>query len=424
MAHKQVFQADTPGRWNRFKWLSRTLIFVLIASVVGAIITIHSKKYPSLPNLNQATKKLSKNDLDFIKTSRKYKAFKIDTQELADLKHKLYLHRLKQPNNKDRINAGFYRAWEPQAYTSLVDHISRLDMIVSEGFVITPNADTLTVKVDTGLINLNRRYNKPIIISLTNYINVNNTTGYLDSKDVVRIVNNKKARTTLINDIVAKLTKYNFQGVNIELDDIKDRNSPGYIAFEKELYETLHPQKFIVTQNVVADDEAYNVKLLQKYNDYLFVFAVDQHNEGSNPGDISHQHWVEEILDRVCAKIPSSKVILTIAGGGVDWGENRQGTAVGYQQAVSTAQENHSKVIFDPQSANLHYTYTAQDSVKHTVYFTDAATNFNIIRMADDWATGGVALWRIGVKTRVYGRSSRKTFLLIRCVKPALMNQN
>jgi cellulose synthase/poly-beta-1,6-N-acetylglucosamine synthase-like glycosyltransferase/peptidoglycan/xylan/chitin deacetylase (PgdA/CDA1 family)/spore germination protein YaaH len=398
MAHKQVFQADTPGRWNRFKWLSRTLIFVLIASVVGAIITIHSKKYPSLPNLNQATKKLSKNDLDFIKTSRKYKAFKIDTQELADLKHKLYLHRLKQPNNKDRINAGFYRAWEPQAYTSLVDHISRLDMIVSEGFVITPNADTLTVKVDTGLINLNRRYNKPIIISLTNYINVNNTTGYLDSKDVVRIVNNKKARTTLINDIVAKLTKYNFQGVNIELDDIKDRNSPGYIAFEKELYETLHPQKFIVTQNVVADDEAYNVELLQKYNDYLFVFAVDQHNEGSNPGDISHQHWVEEILDRVCAKIPSSKVILTIAGGGVDWGENRQGTAVGYQQAVSTAQENHSKVIFDPQSANLHYTYTAQDSVKHTVYFTDAATNFNIIRMADDWATGGVALWRIGVE--------------------------
>ena len=30
------------------------------------------------------------------------------------------------------------------------------------------------------------------------------------------------------------------------------------------------------------------------------------------------------------------------------------------------------------------------------MYFTDAATNFYIIRMADDWDTGGVALWRLG----------------------------
>jgi peptidoglycan/xylan/chitin deacetylase (PgdA/CDA1 family) len=29
--------------------------------------------------------------------------------------------------------------------------------------------------------------------------------------------------------------------------------------------------------------------------------------------------------------------------------------------------------------------------------------------MADDWATGGVALWRLGVRTRAYGAFSRKT---------------
>jgi cellulose synthase/poly-beta-1,6-N-acetylglucosamine synthase-like glycosyltransferase/peptidoglycan/xylan/chitin deacetylase (PgdA/CDA1 family)/spore germination protein YaaH len=399
MADKQVFQADTPGRWNRFKWLSRVLIFIILASIVGAAITIYSAQYPSLPNLNQAPKKLSKADLEYIKKTRKFDAFVIDTQELADLRRNLRLHRLKHPNNKDRINAGFYRAWEPQAYTSLVDHISRLDMIVSEGFFITPKTDTLTVKLDTGLINLNRRFNKPVLISLNNYINMDNTSGYMDSKDVMRIIKSKKTRAILINDIAAKLTKYNFQGINLELDDIKDRNSKDFIAFQKELYETLHPQKFLVTQNVPASDEddpQYNLQLLQKYNDYLFIFAVDQHNDGSNAGDVSDQHWVAEILDRVCSEIPSSKVILTIGGGGYDWPENSQGTAVGYQQAISTAQENHSKVIFDKQSANLHYTYTALDSSKHTVYFTDAAANFNIIRMADDWATGGVALWRIG----------------------------
>src|SRR5476651_466643 len=134
MADKQVFQADTPGRWNRFKWLSRGLVIVFIASIVGAVITIQSTQYPTLPNLNEAPKKLSKADLDYIKKTRKFDAFKIDTEELADLRKNLRLHRLKHPNNKDRINAGFYRAWETQAYTSLVENISKLDMIVSEGF--------------------------------------------------------------------------------------------------------------------------------------------------------------------------------------------------------------------------------------------------------------------------------------------------
>jgi spore germination protein YaaH len=116
----------------------------------------------------------------------------------------------------------------------------------------------------------------------------------------------------------------------------------------------------------------------------------------SNAGDISNQHWVEQILDEVCARIPSEKVILTVYGGGVDWPENSVGKGIGYQTAISTAHENKSKIVYDPASANLHYKYTGTDSLLHTVYFTDAATNFNIIRMADDWDTGGVALWRLG----------------------------
>ena len=86
------------------------------------------------------------------------------------LKRNLKQHQLKHPNNKNRINAGFYRAWEPQAYYDLKDNIARLDMVVSEGFTVTLNADTVTAKIDTGLINLDKKYKKPVLISLTNYI--------------------------------------------------------------------------------------------------------------------------------------------------------------------------------------------------------------------------------------------------------------
>jgi cellulose synthase/poly-beta-1,6-N-acetylglucosamine synthase-like glycosyltransferase/peptidoglycan/xylan/chitin deacetylase (PgdA/CDA1 family)/spore germination protein YaaH len=398
MAHKQIFQSDTPKRWNRFKWLSRVIIIVLASAVVAAAITITSKQYPNLPNLAPAAKKFSKEELDQLKKSKKFKDFKIEKAQIQAMAKARRQHQLKHPNNKDRINAGFYRPWEPQAYNSLQDHIGKLDMVVSEGFTITPNADTITAKMDTGLLNLNKKYHKPILVSITNYINFNNASGAFDREDIIRISKNKQARATFINSIVKQLNKYKLKGINLAFDDIQNRNTPEYNAFEQELYNTLHAQGFLVTQNVIPDDEQYDLKKLQKFNDFLFVMALDQHNEQSNAGDISNQRWVEEILDRVCAIVPSEKVILTVAGGGYDWPENSIGKSIGYQQAISTAQENGKKIIYDPTSANLHYQYFDKDSLEHSIYFTDAATNFNVIRMADDWATGGVALWRLGAE--------------------------
>ncbi|RYE14375.1 MAG: glycosyl transferase family 2, partial [Sphingobacteriales bacterium] len=158
----------------------------------------------------------------------------------------------------------------------------------------------------------------------------------------------------------------------------------------------LHAADLLVTQNVIADDEQYHVEQLQQYNDYLFLMAIDQHNQSSNEGDISHQDWVEVILDNICTRVPSEKVILVVAGGGFDWPKNNVGVPVSYQQAISVAKEKKSKITFDPLSANLNYSYIGQDSLQHHVYFADAATNFNMMRMADDWGTAGVALWRLG----------------------------
>jgi cellulose synthase/poly-beta-1,6-N-acetylglucosamine synthase-like glycosyltransferase/peptidoglycan/xylan/chitin deacetylase (PgdA/CDA1 family)/spore germination protein YaaH len=410
-SNRQVFQTDTPGRWNRFKWLSRALLIVLICSVVGAALTITSKSYPELPNLNPAPKKLSKKELENLKKTKKFQDFSLDKKEIQELARARREHQAKHPNNKDRINAGFYRPWEAQAYNSLVEHIAKLDMVVSEGFLLQPKSDTIVERVDTGLLHLNKKYKKPVLLTISNYVNVSNVTGFSDSADVERITKNKKLRTGFINSILHRLQAHKadyFKGINLDLDNVKNRNSAHYVAFQKELYATLHAAGYLVTQNVIPDDAEFKLEELQNYNDFIFVMAIDQHNDRSNAGPVSDQRWVEQILDNVCSKIPSSKVILTVTSGGFDWTEGSVGTPIGYQRAISTAQQYATKdknkkevnnIIFDPNSANLHFNYTGHDDgLYHTIYFADAATNFNVIRMADDWATGGVALWRLGAE--------------------------
>lgn len=394
MLQKQVFQADSPGRWKRFKWFSRVFLLVLICGIIAAAVTVTDKTYPHLPNLNPSPKKLSAQQLEQLKRSTKYRDFKIQKKQIQKLQQARKQQQLKHPNNKRRINAAFYRAWEPQAYNSLAESLPKLDMVVSEGFFIKPGADVVNASIDTGLINLNKKYKKPVVVSLSNYVNYDNQHGGYDTKTLEHIISDKQLRAAFISDLIAQLKKYNFRGLNIDVYDI-DINSRNFRALQKELYSALHAQGLLLTQNVIAGDENYRLEELQHVNDYLFVMAIDQHNESSNAGDVSHQEWVEELIDDVCARIPSEKVILTFPGGGFDWPENSVGSPVSYQQAISVAKENSARIVFDPTSANLHYTYLGLDSLKHTVYFADAAANFNIIRMADDWGTAGVALWRL-----------------------------
>ena len=63
-----------------------------------------------------------------------------------------------------------------------------------------------------------------------------------------------------------------------------------------------------------------------------------------------------------------------------------------------------AKIIYDNDSYNLHFSYDSEktdtsgevDKTPHDVWFTDAATTFNILRFSDEFPTAGTALWRLG----------------------------
>nr|WP_294898623.1 glycosyltransferase [uncultured Pedobacter sp.] len=391
MHSKQIFQTPSSNRWRRFKWASRLLFLVIIVSIICVVVTIASKKYPSLPDLSKAYNSYNIKNVAEIKKSTKYKEFTIEKRKLVQLKRDRELYKKLHPNNLNRVNVGFFVDWDAQSYTSLNDHIEKLDMVIPEFFFIKADSDLLTAKIDYDVIKIVKKHHKKVIASVKNYIN-----GDWNGAAVRRIIHSKANSTHFINNLTYQLKKYKLDGVNIDFEELNEQTDEYLIAFQKQLYETLHKNGLLVTQDISPDNDDYNVKELVKYNDYIFLMAYDQHTELSNPGDISHQDWVEERLDKICNEIPSSKVILAIAGYGFDWPENGVGINMTYQTAISNAQMYNSKVIFDPKSANLHYDYVDNHKVKHQVYFTDAATNFNIMRKADDWGVGGIALWRLG----------------------------
>lgn len=394
----QVFQTNSKLRWKTFQWSTRVVIFILFLMIPILVITINIGKKPLLPKLT--------NENSFLKNlSNPSKSIYLNKNELKRYKGFDVFLRLKEKNEKlnskieintiDKVRAAFYVDWDPQSLFSLQKNIKKLNMVVPEWFFIDPKTDLLRTEIDTAALKVMRK-NNIRIVPLINNINNDNADDGFDGEMIHRIINNPTKKARLINDIVKTLEKYHFQGINIDFEEFNEKSDEPIIAFQKELYEKLHPLKFIVSQDIMANNEDFNSKELAKYNDYMFLMAYDEHYSGSVSGDISSQKWIEKVLDETAQKIPENKIILCFAGYGYDWQQGKEGVTVTYQEALSNAKSYNATIDFNNESYNNFYNYKDGNGEQHSVCFADASTNFNTIRFADEYGTAGTALWRLG----------------------------
>ncbi len=407
MNGKQIFQAASTTRWQRVKWGSRTLIFILLLLVTALIVTIvdYTGGGINTPHLKKIEYKSLKDTSSFVyKNSelvRNYYGFRkfIDQKELKDAKVR-QPYQAKVPANfrnitssttPNAIRAGFFVDWDPQSFYSLQRNVNKLNLVIPEWFFIDPKADTIRTAIDAQALAVMQQSGVNIMPVLTN-----NFADAFHGDAVHRILHTPAKKERLINDLITLLKKNHFAGVNVDLEELQEKTDEPLIAFQKELYQKLHAANLLVTQDVIPFDEDYNYDALARYNDFLFVMAYDEFSEGTKPGPIAEQKWIEAAIDEATKKLPSNKVILAMAAYGYDWPKNDEATPVTYQQALTLAKENESKIEYNNDTYNLSFNYSDDNDIEHTVSFTDAATAFNTMRFANEDSLAGVALWRLG----------------------------
>lgn len=394
---KQIFTTESKLRWKAFQWTWRVVLFILAVMIPVIVITLVCETRPPLPALAANSNILKLNHPVTPQYLTKDEAKKYEGYSdflLPTLKNELPGHH-KGSIKGNRIRAAFYVDWDPQSFYSLQKNIDKLNTVLPEWFFIDPLADTVKPAVDPEALSLMKRHSIKII-PIINNINLNLGEGQFDGAIIYRILHNKQKRERLIDDIVKYLKLYQLQGINIDFEEYNENTDEPIIAFQKELYEKLHANGLTVTQDIMPANADFNVKKLANFNDYIFLMAYDQHYSTSIAGPVSAQRWIEKTLDEVSASIPSEKVVLCIAGYGYDWPENEEAVTLTYQQAMATAKEHNAKITFDNDTYNCRFDYSDGDSTTHNVFFTDAVSNFNTIRFADQYGTAGTALWRLG----------------------------
>ncbi|MDR6736073.1 glycosyltransferase [Sphingobacterium sp. 2149] len=395
MSEKQIFQTSSKKRWYAFSWMSRALVIGLIIGVIGVVYTLGKIQIPPFPTINTNTP-LTEKSTARLKKSKQFKEFTILKSELEKIKHDRDLKHLKHIGSKSRINMGFYvSSWSnevrEQSLSDLRRNIGHLDMVAMESFFTVPNQDTVVDKADTAALKVIHKYKRKAIAQISNF-----SGNDFDGQTVKAILVDPEKQQRFIDDILLKVKRNGFGGINIDFENLQLDDRKTLNDFMAHIYTVFHTEGLLVSQDISPENDDYDPIALQKYNDYIILMAYDQHSIESNAGAISHQAWVEKNLDELCSKVDADKVILALACYGYDWPKGRVGQTLTYDNAVILAHNYNAKIAFDPESANLSFSYTDGGGMYHDVYFTDAATYFNLIRKADDWGLAGIALWRLG----------------------------
>jgi len=386
------------------------VFFVLAAGVI--VLTLMRGWLPSIPRIKeqgQQYKKALDTNHNFIYqnslVARKYQGFRqYITDKEAHFNNNLfdrnkagaYLKNIGPASPLDTsmpcaIRSAFYVAWDPQSFFSLQRNISKLNLVIPEWMFINPNADTLFTSFDERAFAVMRKAGVNIMPVLSN-----NYREEFRGDAVHRIIHNPQKKERLINDVLTILQKNHFTGVNVDFEDLQETSDEAFLQFQQELFQKLHENGFLVTQDVIPFNEDYDYHELAKYNDYIFLMSYDQFSNNTTPGPIADQKWIEAAVDAATKKISASKIILSLGAYGYDWPAGDPGENKTYQQALVTARESEGSIKFDNDSYNLHYSYYDENDVVHEVYFTDAATVFNSLRFATESGMAGVSIWRLG----------------------------
>ncbi len=381
---------DPSGRRARRAGQAGGLLLSLLAAIVAGFLATLALA-PRLPNVE-------------LRDPRALQALHIENaHHMKGRPSWQHIVRPKAPGTNKAIKpltVGFYVSWDAESRASLAQHVNALDVVAPQWFAMKGAGGDLDITEDPQAIALIARAPKPpaVLPVVHNYAG-----GAFNTALAHGLLHNPAAQAKMIATLVAQAQKKNYSGYVFDIENIAPADLPLYPAFLAKVRNTLKPISREVWVAAPFDDDDWPLKALQDNSDTLMLMAYDQHWQTGQPGPTAGEDWFEKYLEDRLAKLDPDHVIVVLGSYGYDWTQKEkskdfEGDAnpVTFQEAIQTAHDSEVDVLMDDDALNPHYAYLDDDGRQHAVWFLDATTAFNQIKVSDPWRPRGYALWRMG----------------------------
>ena len=296
------------------------------------------------------------------------------------------------------LSVGFYVSWDEGARVSLKRHIDQLDVICPQWVLLNGSLGRVDVTSDPQAEALIASAKTPPSILPMVHAGHNDI---IDGPMASAMVVNPGARKALISNLVALAQQRGYAGYVFDMEGLTKPALAQYPSLLTEARAALKPIGRQVWVTLPFQDDSWDIKRFQSVSDAVILMAFDQHWATGGAGPAAGQEWFENTLDAAMQKLDPTRTIVMFGAYGYDWkladdkGPGAATTATFYD-ATQTAHDAEAEVSLDDNELNPNYAYVDDDGRKHIVWFLDAATVFNQIKVTESYRPLGYALWRMG----------------------------
>lgn len=431
-----IFYDPSGRRWKRSLGLAGGV--ALVVSILGALFSFSIVALPLTPlptNYSNYVRNLIPKVETRAQARRKFLADRTRERLMKQVAADRKARKKKRPHNTGKPYStvvGFYVDWDPASYESLRKHIDALSYvmpgwlglddsgtkIVSRFNPTSHSSDPQAVQqseTQASVVSLAHRHNVPIVPMLDNA-----EKGTFHWDRLRRLLTQPGVQRRLALDVRKWLLSQHFAGINVDLEPDYSRLTQAQKleearilheklpAFVEVLKKTLAPAHLLVTEDLPPDDPAFDYTRLGKVNDFVIVMLYDNTTMYGDAGPIASEQWIEDMADRLFAKIDSSKVVLGLGNYCYDWPVELDSNgdivktytsgsaAPSIGEALGIARDAQATIEMDGPDMNPHFSYVDEANRDHVVYMLDAITAYNTITALKGYYPRGAALWRLG----------------------------
>lgn len=223
------------------------------------------------------------------------------------------------------------------------------------------------------------------------------------SVDFKALYSSRTARKTMIDTLIKDARAYGYDGINLDLENVKSDYAKDFLQFVRELSVECHKNNIILsTDNYKPEayNSCYNLKEQSDYVDYAIVMAYDEHYAGSEAGSVASLPFVKEAVEDMTALVPADKVVVGIPFFTRIWSVSQTSTtssAVGMQAAIDELNKDGQTAIWNDDAGQYVCSYD-KNGVTRKIWFEEDKSIEEKLKVVVDNNTAGIAVWKLGLE--------------------------
>lgn len=219
-------------------------------------------------------------------------------------------------------------------------------------------------------------------------------------------LSNTESRENIIKQLLAFVSLYDLDGINIDFESVREADGPYYVQFIRELTPFLKEQGVVVSVDMYIPSPwtaHYQMADVGKVVDYICIMAYDEHwSTSPESGSVASLGWVEEAIENTLERVDSSKVILGMPFFTRLWEEEEvegqlsvSSKAFGMEGAYENLEENEAVVVWKDLERQNYGEYE-KDGKVYKIWLEDETSIEERLKLVQEYDLAGTAAWKQG----------------------------